>query len=100
MSTPIMSTNAVSMSTRSSRGTFPNAATTSATIAMPTAAFVTGDISRGARSLGLSERGGRHCPTDDPRERDDGERVGDHLHELRRDRLRPLELDLERLGGG
>src|SRR6267378_1296193 len=49
---------------------------------------------------GPAERRGRHRASHHPRQRDDREQVRDHLDELRRDRLRALELDLQRFGGG
>src|SRR6186713_472837 len=48
----------------------------------------------------LSQRGGRHGAPHHSRERDDRQRVRYHLHVLRRDGLRSLQLDLQRLRGG
>src|SRR5258708_6241819 len=54
------------------------------------------------RSFGgrLSQGGGRHRSSDDPREGHDREHVWDHLHELTGDRMRSLEADLKRLRRG
>src|SRR5437016_4066704 len=48
----------------------------------------------------LPKRGRRNRPSNYARERDDRERVRNHLDELRRDELRSLQLNLQRFRRG
>src|SRR4029079_14348552 len=91
MRTPTMSSIAVTINTRS----FP-------TDSPPTVVWIR-DCVRGSAPSGAlraSKRGRLHRLADHPGQRDDRQHVGDHLDELRRDRLGALQLDLERLGRG
>src|SRR5437588_12465924 len=47
----------------------------------------------------FSQRRGRYGTTNDASQRNDRQHVRNHLDELRRDQLRTLQLDLERLRG-
>src|SRR5688500_1010049 len=114
ISNPTMSRNAVAMSTmsfagilRSSRSRVYRSPAPSSTSSVRT----TGDSSDDAMSRDMNEASARsvdrfpecrwlHGASDDPGECDDREHVRDHLDELRRDELQPLQADLHRLGGG
>src|SRR5687768_10553758 len=111
ISTPIMSRNAVAMRTcsfagivRSSRhSTYSNGRASA--IATTTIsgwwknAESEPDIVRRCSIGGFAERGRRHRAPDDAGERDDREEIRDHPHELRWERARALEMDLQRIRG-
>src|SRR5689334_11351278 len=83
INTPTMSMKAVTISTHS----------------LPAPLSFIGGRYPGSFRGGLPQRRRRHAATDDPRQRDDRERVRDHLHELAGNRMRSLEPDLEGLRG-
>src|SRR4051812_36434786 len=91
MRTPTMSSIAVTINTRS----FP-------TDSPPTVVAIR-ECVRGTAPSGAflaAERGRLHRLADQPGEGDDRQHVGNHLDELRWDRLRALQPDLERLRRG
>src|SRR3954465_13658517 len=89
ISTPTMSMNAVIISTVS----LPTSV-----LRLAAALGNAGGFDSVIRLFGdLAQRCRRDRAADDAGERDDGERVRDHLDELRGDRLRALQLNLQRL---